>query len=706
MHSIMSFSVVPPHPRFQAQKSLLVVVVTSSLILVNAAAAEETTSGSATLDTVVVEASKREESLSTMSQTVEVAGREELAQQQVQSVLDLNRVFPDLYLSYSASTLFPIMTLRGVTSAQDYYNPALTVYVDGVPQLPMMALQSLADVQQVELLKGPQGTLYGKSASGGVLNIVTRQPDATPYLHLHGGVASRDSYDVQGQAAGQLANGLFGSVALLKNEHNGDIGSDLVDGSDDLGGTATDAGRIQLRLAPDGADYQLNVSAARDCTSSDQEAYTLFDDIDDREAAISSDLPEAYRDFDQERCGNQYALNSQYDIGIWRLSAIASQQSLNVRRNWAIGTYYTSQPEEWDQTTLELKIATRNDGSERSWDMVAGVYQQSVDQSRSYIFDMVAPGYYAYYNIDSDNTSSSVAAYADVTLHLNSKLDVSVGGRFSHDSADTDFAGSVAGSDFSGDDDTSENTWLGRLSAGYQFTPAFRGYVNIAQGYKPVGYNLAPSSVADGVGYGRETSISYEAGGRYQSGTLNAHAALYRVNTRDVQMYGDNDMGSQTLTNVGDMHASGLELSADWLALTQLTLSAAGNVTQSEFDHYEDSNSCTDCSGNDVPLVPDYQFTLAATGHFYPAGQQLEPALSVSRTGRQYFDSGNSMEQPAYTLVNANIAWQALPGLALSLYGHNLTDETVRTYAFTFGGTAYAQINEGRTLGLSVDYVY
>ena len=503
-----------------------------------------------------------------------------------------------------------------------------------------------------------------------------------------------------------MANGLFGSVALLKNEHNGDISSDLVDGGDDLGGTATDAGRVQLRLAPGGADYQLNVSAARDCTSSDQEAYTLFDDIDDREAAISSDLPEAYRDFDQERCGNQYAVNGQYDVGIWRLSAIASQQSLNVRRNWAIGTYYSSQPEEWDQTTLELKLATRDDGSDRSWDMVAGVYQQSVDQRRSYIFDMVAPGYFAYYDIDSDNTSSSVAAYADVTLHLSSKADVSVGGRFSHDSADTDFAGSVAGSDFSDDDDTSENTWLGRLSAGYQFSPGFRGYVNIAQGYKPAGYNLAPASVADGVGYNRETSTSYEVGGRYQSGALNAHAAAYRVNTQDVQMYGDNNMGSQTLTNVGDMHATGLELSADWLALSQLTLSAAGNITQSEFDHYEDSSSCTDCSDNDVPLVPDFQFTLAATGHFYPAGQQLEPALSVSRTGRQYFDSGNSMEQPAYTLVNANIAWQALPGLALSLYGHNLTDETVRTYAFTFGGTAYAQINEGRTLGLSVDYVY
>ena len=144
-----------------------------------------------------------------------MAERTELEDAQAASTLDLARVFPDLTLSYSGSQLFPIVTLRGVTSAQDFYNPALTVYVDGVPQLPVAAIQSLVDVERVELLKGPQGTLYGKSAQGGVLNIVTHQPDGTPQAIVRAGVSSHGGYQAQANVSGPLVRDLlYGSVSL------------------------------------------------------------------------------------------------------------------------------------------------------------------------------------------------------------------------------------------------------------------------------------------------------------------------------------------------------------------------------------------------------------------------------------------------------------------------------------------------------------
>ena len=96
------------------------------------------------LPTVVISGSKRDQRLDSLNGAASVAERTELEDAQAASTLDLARVFPDLTLSYSGSQLFPIVTLRGVTSAQDFYNPALTVYVDGVPQLPVAAIQSKA----------------------------------------------------------------------------------------------------------------------------------------------------------------------------------------------------------------------------------------------------------------------------------------------------------------------------------------------------------------------------------------------------------------------------------------------------------------------------------------------------------------------------------------------------------------------------------
>jgi Outer membrane receptor for ferrienterochelin and colicins len=80
---------------------------------------------------------------------------------------------PGLNIQSSGNLLFPAISLRGISSAQDLYSPAITFYVDGVPQLSTNLIQSLIDVDHVSMMKGPQATLYGRSAQGGIVNIST-----------------------------------------------------------------------------------------------------------------------------------------------------------------------------------------------------------------------------------------------------------------------------------------------------------------------------------------------------------------------------------------------------------------------------------------------------------------------------------------------------------------------------------------------------
>ncbi|AHV91671.1 tonB-dependent Receptor Plug domain protein [Bordetella holmesii ATCC 51541] len=210
----------------------------------------------AQLDAVTVTASKRDQKLDSINGAAYVRSSDALAANQVENTLQLG----------------------GVTSAQDFYNPALTIYVDGVPQLPVAASQQLLDVDQVELLKGPQSTLYGRSALGGVLNIVTRQPDNETHVRASAGVASRDGYLFKaGASAALVEDMLYGSVSLATSDAPGRL-SNPITGSDGVGGSSTNAGAAKLRLAPAGSPWEIGLAVSGECTRARQDAYVPFDD--------------------------------------------------------------------------------------------------------------------------------------------------------------------------------------------------------------------------------------------------------------------------------------------------------------------------------------------------------------------------------------------------------------------------------------------
>ncbi|MFD0388242.1 TonB-dependent receptor plug domain-containing protein [Tistrella bauzanensis] len=127
------------------------------------------------LDALTVTAGKRDQALGQIDSSVTVRTAEELAEAGVTRLDDLDRVFPGLVIRARGNRAYTGVTIRGVTSP-DFYNPAVQVYVDGVPQDAAAFAQELVNVERVELLRGPQGTLYGRNAHGGVINVITRMP--------------------------------------------------------------------------------------------------------------------------------------------------------------------------------------------------------------------------------------------------------------------------------------------------------------------------------------------------------------------------------------------------------------------------------------------------------------------------------------------------------------------------------------------------
>lgn len=386
-----------------------------------------------------------------------------------------------------------------------------------------------------------------------------------------------------------------------------------------------------------------------------------------------------YRNYHMHRCSNSLAAQGQYDGRDWRLTATASNQRVRFERRFPIGAYHSSQPEHWQQNMQELRWATRGDeqatqpsgqaGSGRRWDAVLGLYRQRAQQQRSSQFTLATvPA--SMPATHSTGVSQTLAAYGDLTWHATPRMDVGAGLRLSRDESRTQFGGGAGTSAFAGSAAQAHNTWQGRLNAGWQFSPQWRSYANLAQGFR------------------RERSASYEVGARLTTARLQGNFALYRIRTRDVQLY-TSEIGQQVLRNVGHARSSGIEGQIEWLLPHGRTGAASvalgGFVNRSIYTEYFDA-ACAACIGKRVPHTPASGLNITLKGRF-----QVGP---------------HTLRQGGYTLLDAALSWHPTPGVEVRAWAHNLTNKTVRNYGFTFGGTPLAQLAAGRTAGVTLEFNY
>ncbi|MBF4333022.1 TonB-dependent receptor, partial [Vibrio anguillarum] len=172
-------------------------------------------------DVMVVESSKQSTLLEQMDSSVLIKTGEELEQAGVDQVQDLEKVFPGLLIQTRGNRTYANTTIRGISSP-DYYSPTISLYVDGVLQDSAFLTQPLVNVERVELLRGPQGTLYGGNAQGGIINIITKKT-----VGQNTTVASASYSNLNEQlnasAALSLNDSLSADIALRVIKDNGNI---------------------------------------------------------------------------------------------------------------------------------------------------------------------------------------------------------------------------------------------------------------------------------------------------------------------------------------------------------------------------------------------------------------------------------------------------------------------------------------------------
>lgn len=636
-------------------------------------AEEELELGGLTLDPVIVEATKQGQELFDVDGMVGIATPEDLTPRNITNLDEIDRVFPDMLIRPRGNRAYDSITIRGQSSV-DFYNPSVQVYVDGLPQDQTTFGQLLpSDLEQVEVLYGPQGTLYGRSAVGGVINVVTRKPDEALLLKADGGFGNLER-DVRLLASGPiLPEVLFGDVALNYQKLRGEYESPA-DGSR-LGDSEDWNGRVRLRLAPTDGNLDVLFLASHDRLHSDEEQYVLESDIDSRIAfPVQSDFT---------LTTDSLGLTAAYDFGLFKVTSLTGYQDRDLDRTG----FDLYQPEHQKTVNQELRLALE---TERVGLLFGGYYQHLH-------FEREVPAYVQ----TSEQKIDSYALFGEATWHVTERLDVTGGLRFDYERAEATAGGTVS---LSGSDDS--NAVSPKVAVGYQVTDGLRAYALYSTGFRPGGFTRNVSVYNIAYTYDPQTSQNFEIGlrGDLFGGDLQFTAAAYYTTTQNYQTF----VGTQPfqyLQNVGDVAAKGIDLQVTAMPIDDLRITAGLGLNRTEYTSYDNpADPSLDLSGETVPYAPPVTANLNLE-YALDLPQELGllvPHAGFQYVGKTYFDELNTVSQSGYALYDAGLVWSLGPVTA-EAYADNLLNKTYTTYGFA--GAAYYgedlyQVGPGRSFGL------
>ena len=675
------------------------------------------------IEEVVVSAQKRQERLIDVPQSVSVVSTEDLSKLGASQFRDFANTVPGLRFTTSGAGTTQL-SMRGVTTGSDV-NQTVAIYVDEIPYGSSTSFGrsgryspdgALFDLERVEVLRGPQGTLYGASSMGGLLKYVSNAPDLNETSgHIRTAVSSTREGDIgySGSATinaplvadkiGLRVNGYYthdGGFIDSPNLGREDVNSaDLYGGRADLMIEATEA--LNVRIV---AEAQ-NIS--RDGTG--EVDYTAATGGQPLVGSLAQ-LREISEPFDQRF--RLVAGTVSYDFGGAMLTSISSYQETRTSNRFDIspqlvplfaaagfGTYRgigLSDLPSTDKFTQEVRLASQG---RQTIEWIIGGYYTDESSERESELTVLDPSGQAvpnnFYTLSAPSNYEEYAAFGDVTWRLTDRLDVTGGVRYAHNrqSYTQDGSGLLIGSLPTALSSEGVLTYLSNVR--YQFSDHATGYVRYATGYRPGGPNFVARDPVTGAllappTFDADRLESYEVGYKAETSDriFGFDVSLFYIDWSDIQVY-DTSSPLGGLANQGRATIRGGEITLTARPLDDLTLS--GNAS---YHDARRANADTD---------PEYTATVNADYVF----EALPLRPSVGGTVRHVSDRGASLSSttpqdlPAYTMVDLRTG-MTFGAVDAQLYVRNLFDSDGKLSLHTASGRPVFSILQPRTIGISL----
>ncbi|MBI1251089.1 MAG: TonB-dependent receptor [Alphaproteobacteria bacterium] len=710
----------------------------AAALAVSAGGAQAQTVGE---DDIIVTAQRREQNIQDVGLAVTTLSGAQLVEQGVATINGLENIAPSLDAENQFGFGQVSFTLRGV-GFKDYATnnaPTVGVYIDEVAYTaPVMTQGLLFDVARVEVLRGPQGTLYGRNTTGGAINVISARPTESFEWGGYGELGSYGLFKGEAYVSGPLSDRVRGRVALATTQGgawqtNRETGVDL--GNQDRG-----AARAQVNVdATDALSLLFNAHYVRD--ESDGLGLRLFKSTpagaahagrrdaswgaSPEFAAIVGIAPDEkpFRDND----GYGGSLTARYDFGAADLTYIASRETFD-RREYAdfdavpqgvAGVYFTS-----DITVTQHEARLASTGDQR-FDWIAGLYYAEEELDELYQSDFVdsfGPGFAVRTPYRQEVETKSIFAQAE--FQATPRLNLIAGARYEDEQRDLiglgTFASGFGPLNFANGtvDGTLENRstdmqeWSGRLAAEYAFTSDALGYVSISRGVKSGGFTAYNTLNPQGVDpFDPEILIAYEAGAKTEwfGGALRANGALYYYDYTDQQVQGAIfDAGLNAIVgkiiNAPESEIYGAELELFWRPIEAISVQQTFGYAHGEFQEFDLLNTAAppatiDLSGERIGF-PEFTYSgVVSYDGVLRNGLNWRGALDYSYRGDTDPPllrpvSGEGYGVDSYWLVNATLSLASdARGWEAALWARNLLDEEVEETRNFFAGADFTPVS-------------
>lgn len=681
-----------------------------------------------TLEDVVVTARKQEEDQQDVPESIAVLSDEQIRDAGILDMRDASYRVPNLTLSqFSVSRLsFPF--IRGVGSGRN--SPAVTTYIDDVPQVSFATSNiEFFDLDRIEFIRGPQGTLYGRNTLGGVINLYHRQPTnalEVDTLSTFGTYALQDNrMSVKGPI---VQDKLYFALSGGFLSRNGFTQNDFTD--EKLDDRNHEFGRAELRFTPDDRwDIRLTLNGERDRDGD----YALTDlaGLHETPRHLSHDFEgESERDVSQIALTARYAGDHADFISITALQHWRSQDITDldetaadfIRRNNKESQQNFIQ--EFRVSSPANKPAVLSDEFTMKW--LAGTFFFASDTNQNATNDY-RPGavgvlpqlFFPFQQTDTiDEGAYGIAIFGQTTLTYRKKLDLTAGLRFDYEHRNADLATTASSPLVPGsasDPSDNFNQVSPRFEVGYHWTDDVYTYVSAAKGYKAGGFNgTAP---AGGESFGEERSWTYEAGVKtsWLDNRLRVNADYFYIDWQDLQL--DTPAGAPGvffIDNAGDAtsHGAEVELSAvvlnDFSGTGTIEIFGGAGLLATNFGAGS-TNQGADIAGNNLPFAPDFTYNVGAQySHDFIADTAIFARAEAFGVGQYSYDASNAAEQDTYTLIYFRVGISGEKkgvGWRLEAFLNNAFNEKYVPIALPFGLAPSGYVGESgppQTVGISL----
>jgi len=689
----------------------------------------------ASLEEIVVTSRRMEESLQTVPAAISAFSAETIELIQATDSTGLQGIVPNMNIvqgrgSSNATNIY----IRGIgqPDALQTFDPAVGFYVDDVYYSRIRGTQlDLYDIERIEVLRGPQGTLYGKNTIGGALRVITKRPGKQFEGLAQATVGDYNQLEGKLNLSGPLSDTLSGGVALLRAKRDGYVTNPIT--HEKYNDRDVFSGRVALAWDPSDS---VSVDWTADYTKEDN-ALVLGQPLNTLTTLFGVPiivLPAEVPKFDfkatptpglpnsTKMTHDGTSLNVDWDVSDeLTLRSITAYRKLHSTDYIDIDATYIETGDvlvdvKQDQTSQEFQL----NWDKGSWKIVGGVFymKENIKSHQEAFADdlLTGPGGYTFLRtIDDKLVNDSWAVYANATWALSERLSLAAGVRYTEETKDYDRTTSTF-SDYPGGILTADpafaftikDTWTNTspmASIDFKASDNVMLYGRIAQGFMSGGFNGRANNPGEQAPYDPEKVMSYEIGlkSEWPENAVRANVAVFYNDFTDFQARVSGtttDPGTGlpspelTVLNAGALDIYGAELELSYQPVAALLLDAQVGYLDASYGQFDDARF-TNFNGSRAFQEPAfspawttrlgaaYEWSLAKYGTLRLAGSarfRSRMALSVDNTPVNSDVEIEGLFQKDYWVYDASLLWTTADGrFSMSLNGRNLSDEVYRT---------------------------